>query len=197
MNGDMQFSGKLLTHFPVSGCGPEARATWQVPPAPVLPANEKPKFAPSFSAHRRCVFPIILFSLLGTLAAFAQEPSAPLAPTHLRCEGLVNPLGIDHSSPRFSWWVNDSRPNAMQSAWRIEVTGEVGVKWDSGKTLGSNSVDVAYVGPTLVSRERCSWRVMTWDAAGAESPWSEVAWFEMGLLKAEDWQASWIGQRCP
>ncbi len=137
--------------------------------------------------------PVILFALLGTLAAFAQEPAAPLAPTQLRCEGLVNPLGIDDTTPRFSWWVNDPRPNAMQSAWRIEVTGEVGVKWDSGKTLGSSSVDVAYAGPPLLSRERCTWRVKTWDTSGVESPWSEGASFEMGLVKAEDWQAAWIG----
>jgi hypothetical protein len=31
-----------------------------------------------------------------------------------------------------------------------------------------------------------------WDAEGEASDWSELAWFEMGLLQPEDWQARWI-----
>lgn len=105
----------------------------------------------------------------------------------------MNPLGIDSRRPRFSWWVNDSRANAMQSAWCIEITDGKGNKWNSGKRLGANSVDVEFDAVPFVSRERCTWRVKTWDGAGVESPWSEASSFEIGLLKAEDWQASWIG----
>ncbi len=146
---------------------------------------------PMFSKVFKTLF-LLLAALLTQVVSAADSPG-PLAPTRLQCEGRVNPMGIDSKEPRFSWWVNVPRPSAMQGAWQVEVTNENGIKWDSGKSPGANSVEVVYDGPALVSRERCSWRVKTWDATGAESPWSEPVWFEMGLLKPEDWQASWIG----
>ena len=41
------------------------------------------------------------------------------APTRLRCEYLSNPLGIDETRPRLSWWVDDDRPAELQTAYRI------------------------------------------------------------------------------
>lgn len=136
----------------------------------------------------------LLALLVGTVpAAAAPDSQAPLAPARLLCEGRPNPLGIDSPRPRFSWWVNDPRPNAVQTAFRIEVSSGGGLKWDSGKRAGAASVDIEYDGPPFVSGERCTWRVKTWDAEGRESPWSGTAWFETGLLKPAEWQARWIG----
>ncbi|RPJ37112.1 MAG: hypothetical protein EHM21_18420, partial [Chloroflexi bacterium] len=43
------------------------------------------------------------------------------------------------------------------------------------------------------SGQRCWWKTRTWDSEGRPGPFSEPAWFEMGLLSPSDWQANWIG----
>ncbi|MEO6436140.1 MAG: family 78 glycoside hydrolase catalytic domain [Tepidisphaeraceae bacterium] len=118
-----------------------------------------------------------------------MPPMQAMPPNALRCEYFVNPLAIDTPRPRLSWQVSDPRPGAKQSAYRIVVEGA----WDSGKVASDRSVHIEYDGPPLKSRQRCSWKVQTWDAAGESSGWSEPAIFEMGLLNRSDWSAKWIG----
>lgn len=64
--------------------------------------------------------------------------------------------------------------------------------WDSGKVYSDQSVFVAYQGEALQSRVRYFWRVKVWDERGAESEWSEISWWEMGLLHEADWCAQWV-----
>jgi len=45
--------------------------------------------------------------------------------SELRTEYLVDPLGIDETAPRFGWWVEDERPGARQTAYRIRVASTV------------------------------------------------------------------------
>lgn len=122
-----------------------------------------------------------------------------MAPYKLTCESLVNPMGLDRLHPRLSWWVADLRANAMQGAYQIhvasasEMLGKTPDLWDSGKVESDQSTFVPYAGKALASRMLCHWAVRTWDADGNVSPWSTAAVFEMGLLKASDWQATWIG----
>mgnify|MGYP005852616039 CR=1 FL=1 len=132
-------------------------------------------------------------SAAGGGSASALAASAAGAPARLLCEGHVNPLGIDAEHPRFSWWVNDDRAGAAQSAYQVEVRGDAGVTWDSGRVASSQSIEVPYAGPALAEGQRYTWRVRTWDSAGTASPWSEAAWFEMGLLNPASWGAQWIG----
>ncbi|HEY7089762.1 MAG TPA: glycoside hydrolase family 78 protein [Tepidisphaeraceae bacterium] len=108
---------------------------------------------------------------------------------NLRCEYVVNPLGIDAPRPRLSWQLNDPRRGARQTAYQIVVDG----LWDSGKVDLDQSIQVEYAGQALKSRQRANWKVRTWDADGKPSPWSESAWWEMGLLEKTDWKAQWIG----
>ena len=121
--------------------------------------------------------------------------NGPSAPRQLRCEYLTDPIGIDVARPRFSWQVVDARRGAVQSAYQVRVgsTAGRGDVWDSGRVEGACTVGVAYAGPALASRQRCCWRVRTWDGQGAPSPWSAPATFEMGLLEPGDWAAEWIG----
>src|SRR5262249_52352156 len=55
----------------------------------------------------------------------AQQPAAPSeaprAPTNLRVEYRVRPLGIDEPAPRFSFELDDPRRGATQSAYELEV----------------------------------------------------------------------------
>ncbi len=125
--------------------------------------------------------------------------SGPGRPLQLRCEYKENPLGIDEGRPRLSWVVNDDRRGARQTAYRVLVAssgealdGDEGDLWDSGKVESGQSVHVEYAGADLASRQRCWWKLRTWDRDGVASPWSEPAWWEMGLLSHNEWAARWI-----
>ncbi len=125
--------------------------------------------------------------------------SAQLKVEHLFTENLVNPISIDAVSPRFSWQLTeDNKQNVMQTAYEIKVsTGTPFSKskkevWDSGKLSSDQSQYVAYAGAPLASGERYYWQVKVWDNYGKSSPWSDAAWWQMGLLGVADWSAQWI-----
>ena len=117
---------------------------------------------------------------------------------HLRCEYAENPLGLGEPRPRLSWVLDSEAREQRQSAYQILVGSEKalargqGDLWDSGKVLSDRTTHIPYNGPALQSRQRCFWMVRVWDQDGRliESP---PAWWEMGLLQPQDWQARWIG----
>ncbi|MBB6674935.1 alpha-L-rhamnosidase [Cohnella nanjingensis] len=108
----------------------------------------------------------------------------------------TNPLGTDVRKPRLSWKLASDRRGTLQAAYRIQVAGPDGgfdaPLWDTERTPSDQSVHVVYEGPALGSRTRYSWRVKVWDNHGAESDWSETAWWETALLNAAEWQAEWL-----
>jgi len=117
----------------------------------------------------------------------------------LRTEYLVDPLGIGETTPRFGWWVEDERPGARQTAYRIRVassperfSGDAPDLWDSGQIAGDEQAQIPYAGAALGSRTRAHWDVTLWDADGVAGPSSAPATFEMGLLDRADWSATWI-----
>ena len=114
------------------------------------------------------------------------------APGKLRTEYLVNPLGLDCLKPRFSWLMVDDRRGARQSAWQVRVTTGMATVWDSGKVETADTSQIEYAGRRLKSRQRYTWQVRVWDAQGFESPWSDPAWFELGVLDQAEWSAAWI-----
>ncbi|WP_428938000.1 glycoside hydrolase family 78 protein [Fontivita pretiosa] len=121
-------------------------------------------------------------------------------PISLRCEYLVNPLGIDARRPRLSWELSDPRRGARQSAYQIVVASSLARLgsdqpdlWNSGVVSSDQSIHIEYAGTELASRQRCYWKVRTWDASNEPSSWSEPAWWEMGLLQRSQWKAKWIG----
>jgi alpha-L-rhamnosidase len=126
------------------------------------------------------------------------------APTQLRCEYLVDPLGIDARAPRLSWEMVDSRRGAVQQAYRILVAddpdllnADTGNLWDSGKVVSDQSIQVVYGGKPLRARLRVWWKVRVWDRDDRPSRWSEPARWTMGLLDARDRKAKWIGDATP
>ena len=107
------------------------------------------------------------------------------APSHLRAEHLGRAvLGLREPRPRLSWQLPDGTSRQVASA--LELNGV-----DLGRTESDASVLVPWPGEPVPSRRRVQWRVKVWTDAG-ESPWSEPAWFETGLLHASDWLARWI-----
>ena len=107
------------------------------------------------------------------------------APHHLRVEHLDDPLGIRTTAPRLSWRLPDGARE--QHAYRI--TADNG--WDTGWVDTDQCLLVPYSGPPLASSRRVEWTVTVETDLG-ESPASESAWFETGLLWTDDWQVSWV-----
>lgn len=117
----------------------------------------------------------------------------------LRCEYLSEPLGIETLRPRLSWVIHSEQRGTYQSAYQILVaSSEEKLSrnrpdvWDSGKVSSSQSVHVEYAGLPLQSAQRYFWKVRIWDQKGRQSGWSKPASWTMGLLRPEDWKASWI-----
>ena len=121
---------------------------------------------------------------------------------HLRCEYQVDPIGIDEVHLRLSWRLTSSSRGAKQTAYQILVASTLdrlkagkGDLWDSGKVASDASIQIAYVGKTLISRQRCFWKVQVWDGIGESGGWSPDGMWMMGLLSKADWHGSWIKQR--
>ena len=125
--------------------------------------------------------------------------SAAVVTKDLRCEYLNDPLGIDATNPRLSWIISSNRRGETQTAYQILVASSLqllnqdqGDLWDSGKVTSDESSQVVYAGTPLVSRERCFWKIRTWDRDGKVGDWSPDARWTMGLLQPTDWSAKWI-----
>lgn len=128
----------------------------------------------------------------------APEPAVSAGASDLRCEGRVDPLGIDETELRLSWWLDDPRPGALQTAYRVRVASSPeGLAepdlWDSGHVESSSQVAIRYEGAPLIARARAWWDVTVWDANGFQTAPSAPAVFEMGLLDRAAWTGSWIG----
>ncbi len=143
--------------------------------------------------------PAVLAPLLWLLAACAIPAASAPTTVGLRCEYLVNPLGIHEAAPRFSWRMNSAQRGEKQTAYRILVAStpeqlarQQGDLWDTGKVASEQSAQVEYAGRPLQSRMRCFWTVRVWDRDGKPGGWSKPALWSMGLLKIGDWSAQWI-----
>ena len=141
---------------------------------------------------------LVIAALNGSACAQSTAHQA-VKVDYLRCEYLVDPLGLDVAKPRLSWVIESTRRGEMQTAYQALVasTKELldkgqGDLWDSGKVSSDQSAFVEYAGSPLNSRQACWWKVRVWDGKGEPSAWSKSASWEMGLLKPEDWQAKWI-----
>jgi len=108
----------------------------------------------------------------------------------LTTEFQNSPVGIDEPSPRFSWILQASDKNTLQSEYRIRVSNGEETVWDSGTVKDSQSVLIPYAGAPLLARTTYTLRVTVADNHGerAEAEGS----FETGLLDAENIKASWI-----
>ena len=119
-------------------------------------------------------------------------------PARRRTEFNSDPKGLTVSRPRLSWWVNDSRPAEIQTAYHIVAASyEDGLRsnpdlWDSGVVDGDANAHVVYAGRDLPAGARVRWKVRTFDSDGLSSPWSATAYFEMSPVMGTAWKARWI-----
>ncbi len=117
----------------------------------------------------------------------------------LRCEHLIDPLGIDRQIPRLSWQLIAKKRGTRQTAYRILIASnptilaeDRGDLWDSGKVNSDQSHLVPYAGKTLASHQQCFWKVRVWDANNEPLLWSPPAHWTMGILTPGQWKARWI-----
>lgn len=117
----------------------------------------------------------------------------------LRCEYQVNPIGIEVEKPRFSWKISSKRNNVKQTAYEIRVAASEAnllkpkkLIWTSQKVNSDQSINVEYGGTSLAARQQLYWQVRIWNEQDEVSDWSEVAFWEMGLMEEKEWQANWI-----
>lgn len=139
------------------------------------------------------------YLLVATLG-FSVWASATVRPVELRCEYMDGVPLVDVGHPRLSWTsVADANGEAPVD-YEIQVASSLGNLrtgkadlWKSGRKAVGELPVVSYRGKTLPTMQHCFWRVRLWDKTGKVSAWSAVAEWQMGLLNASDWKASWIG----
>ncbi len=150
-------------------------------------------------AHFGCsVWTACLLGIGFATVAGAKDVS-PLKPVALRCEYRVAPKGIDESLPRLAWQIESGERGGRQTAFQILVASspallnqDKGDLWDSGKVASDETIGTAYAGKPLTSGQSCYWKVRVWNQDGSDA-WSAASEWSMGLLKADDWKAQWIG----
>ncbi len=139
----------------------------------------------------------IKFLITYLLAGFIA--SAQVTVKNLRCEMLVNPLGIDASQPRFSWQLESTQRNVVQTSYQIIVSSSEqklkagnGDLWRSEMVNNSKSLLINYGGKALQPATKYFWKVKVITNRG-EATCNENAFFSTGLLDTGNWKAKWIG----
>jgi alpha-L-rhamnosidase len=133
-------------------------------------------------------------------ASVRSGEGSTLVPVDLRCDSMVDPVGVDSSPPTLSWKLQgDGTRGLRQTARQILVASSAkalaadrGNVWDSGRVAASDQLYVPYGGRALGTAEPVFWKVRVWDGDGRASAWSAPARWTMGVLAAVDWKAKWI-----
>lgn len=141
-------------------------------------------------------------NLLLILFAASASAHAALTPIQLRCEGRENPLGVDAAAPQLGWLLqagDNSLRGLHQTAYQVLAASaadllvkDQGDLWDSGKIASDAMNHITYAGKPLTTSATVFWKVRVWDQSGASSLWSLTSRWTMGVIKSEDWHASWI-----
>lgn len=120
--------------------------------------------------------------------------------TDLRCEGLINPLGIDVVQPRLSWRMEAQGNGDAQTAYQVLcATDPMLLKegaadlWDSGKVTSNQSRLVAYAGKQVSRGVPVHWTVRVWDQDGKMvAPAQPAMWTRFDMTSNDQWQGKWI-----
>lgn len=113
----------------------------------------------------------------------------------LRCEYLVEPLGLQTKTPRLSW--TETFPVGIsQNSYQISVSSRADGNadlWDTGRVY-SHELAAVYAGKALSPHQQAFWRVRAWGSDG-RSVLSSVSRWSVGPLTDQDWEPSqWIGR---
>ncbi|MBR4291105.1 MAG: family 78 glycoside hydrolase catalytic domain [Oscillospiraceae bacterium] len=110
----------------------------------------------------------------------------------LRVNDRTAPMGIDVSSPVFSWKMCSAATGARQTAYRVMVTAESGIPmWDSGWVHSDRSVGIRYGGAALEACTRYTVSVTMKDQDGCETG-AAITTFETGLPQSRPFGAAYF-----
>lgn len=153
-----------------------------------------------FTKHLNLIFLVLMICMVQGCQS-ASEPDFDFnnKPQHLKInQGFVNPLGFYDATPNFSWQLSQGLNHESQTKYQLVVASRPNLLpdqpdlWDSKRVKSNQNTFVNYQGKTLSSRQKVYWQVRYWDNTNTVSDWSEIAYFELGLLFNKDWQAKWI-----
>lgn len=120
-------------------------------------------------------------------------------PIELRCEYETKPMGVHELHPLLSFQCDHRVDAQHQTAYRIVAASSEALLasqqydcWDSKKVISRQSYGIAYQGKALCSGMRVYWQVQIWDENDRVSAFSDVSFFEMGLLSPSDWNGQWL-----
>lgn len=155
----------------------------------------------NYSRIKPFLFSLIGLMLITNVSFVGAKPTSEklsASPVKLRCNYRKNPIGMEVQNPDFSWQIETSENNWLQSAYQIIVSSDPNLLtekncdvWNTGKVQSGESVSIPYEGPDLDMQQRYFWKARVWDSNGNPSSWSEPAFWEMGL-NGTDWSAKWI-----
>jgi alpha-L-rhamnosidase len=136
----------------------------------------------------------ILFFLV-PIAFACNSSQSTFEVINLKCEHLINPIGLDAKSPRFSWQQQSEEIGSHQTAYQIVVGTDSQLQkesliWDSGKQNSDLNL-MTYSGFDLKPFTKYYWQITVWDQNGSQSA-SEVASFETGMMEMANWRGAWI-----
>ncbi|WP_238533717.1 glycoside hydrolase family 78 protein [Pedobacter agri] len=139
----------------------------------------------------------LLFFLFQFAAIFTFAQSLSLSGLTLNYQS--NPIGIDTAGIRFGWKIKTDLRQTMQKSYEIrlahsqnDLLNNKNLIWNTGKVNSDQSTHVVYNGPKLKDRQRYFWQVKITDEKKNNSAWSEVQFFETGMLNNTNWTADWI-----
>lgn len=140
---------------------------------------------------------IFQFFFLTTVVISPASAQSPAKIVGLKCEYLVNPLGIDVKFPRLTWMMDDKRKGAEQTAFRILVaTDSLALlkgnadAWDTQKR-STGLTHLVYNGRPLQPCTKYYWKVQAWDKNNKTTT-SPITTFETGLMGKITWKGGWI-----
>ena len=123
---------------------------------------------------------ICIYAFAALLLGGCKSNNELTIPTNLRTEYLTEPIGLDTSSPRFTWEYSGNEEGFKASRYEVRI----GTSPDDLRPYAEGMV--------LKPHTRYYWNVTVWDGKGRPCATSETASFETAKFDPSDWSASWI-----
>lgn len=123
---------------------------------------------------------IYIYALAALLLGGCKGANERTIPTNLRTEYLAEPIGLDTSSPRFTWEYSGDEEGFTTTRKEIRI----GTSPDDLRPYTE--------GMALQPHTRYYWNVTVWDGEGRACKTSDIATFETAKFAPSDWSAQWI-----